>query len=138
MAQIPLGIKHERRLIVTSEMAIDFLGVDRARVLSTPCLVGLLEMACRDLVKPLLDEGFDTVGAEVSVKHLAATPVGMEIRLGCEVIAVDGRRLRFKVEAFDEADRICEGEHERFVIDVARFAARVEAKARENAREKHA
>ncbi len=116
--------------MVTSETAIDFLGLAAARVLSTPCLVGLLEMACRDSVKPLLEEGFDTVGAEVSVKHLAATPVGMQIRLLSEVIAVEGRRVRFKVEAFDEAERICEGEHERFVIDVARFAGCVEAKAR--------
>jgi len=128
MATIPAGLKGEHRRRVTDEIAINFLGLEGARVLATPAMIGLLEMTCRDSILPLLDAGFDSVGTEVNVKHLAATPMGMEVTFTSEVITVDDRRIRFKVAAFDEKEQIADGTHERFVINVERFAKRLAEK----------
>jgi fluoroacetyl-CoA thioesterase len=126
---IPIGTKGESKLRVTSENAIDFLGVPSARVLGTPYLISHLEFTARNSVLPFLEKGYDTVGARVDVRHLAATPLGMEVTFQSELIAVEDRRLTFKVRAFDEKDLISEGTHERALITVERFAARVAAKA---------
>ena len=129
MAQVPLGSKNEEKVLVTSEIAIDFLGLETARVLATPHLIGLLEMPARNAIKPHLEDGYDTVGTQVNVRHLAATPMGMSATFRAEVIAVDDRRVTCNVEAFDEKEKIAEGTHERFIVNVARFATRVQAKA---------
>jgi predicted thioesterase len=129
MNPIPVGRTHEHTILVTSELAIDFLGVEEARVLATPNLVWQLEMTCRNSIKPLLGDEFDSVGTDVSIRHLAATPMGMSVRFRSEVIHVDGNRVKFKVEAWDEADKVSEGTHERYVVHIPRFAARVAAKA---------
>src|SRR6266704_1431467 len=129
MHYIPIGTKGEERLLVTSEVAIDFLGLDNARVLATPHLIGGLEMTARNSIKPLLEEGYDSVGTQVTVSHLAATPMGMNVTFQSEVISVAERRVTFKVEAFDEKDKIAEGTHERGIINTAKFATRLAAKA---------
>ena len=128
MAEIPVGTKGEKRLLVTSENAISFLGMEGARVLSTPHMIGYMERTCRDTVLPLLEGGHDTVGTHVDVSHLAAAPLGMSVRFTAEVIAVEGRRIRFRVEAWDEKEKIGEGTHERAVINVAKFATRLAQK----------
>jgi predicted thioesterase len=125
---IPVGKDLVRRVLVTPDISIDFLGVEQARVLATPWLAWNLEITCRDLIKPCLDEGFDSVGTEVNVKHLAATPLGMTASFHAKVVHVDGNRVRFQVAAFDEKEKISEGTHERYVVNIARFASRVEAK----------
>src|SRR5579872_5188346 len=130
MAIIAAGLKGELRRRVTDDIAINFLGLEGARVLATPAMIMLLEMTCRDSILPQLEAGFDSVGTEVNVKHLAATPMGMEVTFQSEVIAVDDRRVRFKVAAFDEKEQIAEGAHERFVINVERFAKRLAEKAK--------
>jgi len=129
VANIPIGAKGETKLRVTPDIAVDFLGAEGARVLGTPYLISNLEFTARNSVLPFLDQGFDTVGARVDVRHLAATPLGMEVTFQSELIAVEDRRLTFKVRAFDEKELISEGTHERGVINVERFAARVQAKA---------
>ena len=129
MANIPVGTKGEERLLVTSDVAIDFLGVENARVLSTPQLIQHLEITARNSIKPLLEEGWDSVGTHVNVAHLAATPLGMNVTFRSEVLSVDGRKVNFKVEAFDEKEKVSEGTHERALVDIARFATRVTAKA---------
>jgi predicted thioesterase len=116
--------------MVTTDIAIDFLGRDDARVLATPWLIMLLEMTCRNLIKQHIDEGYDSVGTHVDVKHLAATPMGMRVSFHAEVVNVDERRVTCRVEAFDEREKIAEGMHERFVIHVERFAGRIQAKLR--------
>jgi predicted thioesterase len=128
MATISIGIKGEHRRHVTSDIAIDFLGVEGARVLGTPWMIMLLEMTARNSLVPLLDAGYDSVGTEVNVRHLAATPLGMEVRFESEVIAVEQRKVRFKVAAFDEKEQIAEGTHERSVINIERFAKRLAEK----------
>ncbi|MGC9973224.1 MAG: thioesterase [Bryobacteraceae bacterium] len=129
MANIPIGAKREDRLLVTGDVAIDFLGMEAARVLSTPHLIGYLEMTARNLIQECLPPGWDSVGTHVDLSHLAATPVGMAVRLCAEVISSGDRRVTCRVEAYDEREKIAEGTHERVLVDVARFAARVAAKA---------
>ena len=128
MPTIPPGTPGALRRTVTDDIAINFLGLDDARVLATPAMIMLLEMTCRDSILPLLDPGFDSVGTEVNVKHLAATPMGMEVTFKSEVLAIDQRRVTFRVAAFDEKEQIADGTHERFVINVERFAARLKEK----------
>ncbi len=129
MANIPIGTKGEQILLVTSEVAIDFLGMEGARVLSTPHMIGFMERTCRDTVLPLLDPGYDTVGTHVNVAHLAASPIGMTVTFRAEVTGVQDRRVHFRVEAFDEKEKIGEGTHERAIINVAKFAIRLAEKS---------
>jgi predicted thioesterase len=125
MATIPVGTKGEQKLLVTSEVAISFLGVEGARVLSTPHMIGFMERTCRDTVFPLLDPGHDTVGTHVNVAHLAAAPLGMSVTFTAEVLSATDRRIQFRVEAFDEKEKIGEGTHERAIINVAKFTTKM-------------
>ena len=125
---ISTGARREEKIIVTDEVAIAFLGVEGARVLSTPQMIGHMEITCRNLVLPMLDPGHDTVGTHVDVYHLAAAPLGMEVTFRAEIASVDGRKVHFKVEAFDTKEKIGEGTHERTVINVHRFTAKMKAK----------
>lgn len=128
MPGIPVGLKGEQKRSVTSDIAINFLALEGARVLATPAMIMLLEMTCRDSIFPLLDPGYDSVGTEVNVRHLAATPLGMDVTIRSEVISVDDRRVKFKVEAFDSNEQIADGTHERYVVNVERFAKRLAEK----------
>ena len=128
MANIPVGTKGAQKLLVTNENAISFLGNEGARVLSTPHMIGYMERTCRDTVLPLLDSGYDTVGTHVNVYHLAAAPIGMSVTFTCEITAVIDRRVQFRVEAFDEKEKIGEGTHERAIINIAKFATRLAEK----------
>ena len=130
MASIPAGVKGELKRQVTEEIAIDFMGIAGARVLGTPFMIMLLEMAARNSLLPLLEPGNDSVGTEVNVRHLAATPLNMEVTFKSEVISVEDRRVRFKIEAFDEKEQIADGTHERFIVNVERFAKRLAEKAK--------
>lgn len=128
MSSIPIGTKGEHRLTVTADLAINFLGLESARVLATPALIMELEMTARNSIFPLLEAGYDSVGTEVKVRHLAATPLGMEVTFRSEVIDANHRTVLFKVEAFDEKEKIAEGTHERFIVDIERFARRLAEK----------
>ena len=103
--------------------------LDMPEVLATGYLVGMMELACVHGMKPFLDWPREqSLGTMVSFQHLAPTPPGMRLRIEGEVIEVEGQRVRFKVQAWDEQERICEGTHERCVIDAARFNARLARK----------
>jgi fluoroacetyl-CoA thioesterase len=128
MADIAIGTKLEKKLLVDNEVAIDFLGLTGARVLATPWMIGWMERTCRDAVLPLLDPGHDTVGTHVDVYHLAATPMGMTVTFIAEVTSLEDRRVNFKVEAWDEKQKCGEGTHQRAIVNIARFAAKMQAK----------
>jgi predicted thioesterase len=128
MANIPIGTRGEEKRLVTTENAISFLGVEGARVLSTPHMIGLMEWTCRETVQPLLEPGYDTVGTHVNVAHLAAAPMGSTVTFTAEVLSATDRRVQFRVEAFDEKEKIGEGTHERAIINIAKFAARMAEK----------
>lgn len=123
------GLIGEMRFVVQqSDTASAIGGSTLPPVLSTPHLVSLLETTAHQAIQPFLEAGQSSVGSSISIQHLAATPVGMQIRIRIEMLSVDGRKLRFNVEAWDEIEKIAEGEHERFIIDSARFSERVEKK----------
>ena len=128
MHNIIIGTKREETLLVTTEVAISFLGLEDARVLATPQMIRYMEWTSRNLVLPLLDAGFDTVGTHVNVWHLAAAPIGMSVTFTAEITGVDGRRVEFRVEARDEKEKIGEGTHQRVIVNVAKFATRMAEK----------
>ena len=123
------GMVFERTYIVQfNDTARSSGGETLPVVLSTPRMIGLMEFTCQLLVLPHLAEGQTSVGSLVNIRHLAATPEGMTVRLRAELVEVDRRRLRFKVEAWDALEKIGEGEHERFIIDKDHFETRLEEK----------
>ncbi len=128
MAEIITGLTGEIEHLVTDQDTASRWGSGLVPVFSTPSLVGLMESAAVKALEGRLPSGQTTVGARIDVRHLAATPVGMKVHAKAELTAVEGRKLIFKVQAWDEAELIGEADHERYVIDEARFVARVEAK----------
>ncbi len=97
-------------------------------VLSTPRMISYMERTAHQALLPYLAEGQTSVGTLVNIRHLGATPVGMQVRFRAELVEVDRRRLRFKVEAWDAVEKVGEGEHERFIIDRSRFDERLAQK----------
>jgi len=128
MHNIIIGTKHEEPILVTSEVAISFLGLEDARVLATPQMIRYMEWTSRNLVLPMLDKGHDTVGTHVNVSHVAAAPIGSVVTFTSEIIAASDRRVEFRVSARSEDERIGEGTHERGIINVAKFATRLAEK----------
>ena len=129
MEEIVPGLVGQCKLVVRQENTAQHLGSGNVAVLATPEMIRLMEKAAVAAVDHLLPAGYRSVGVEVHVRHLAATPVGMRVQAQAELIAIEGRKLTFRVEVDDEAERIGEGEHGRVIIDVERFKERVEAKS---------
>ncbi len=129
MPAIPVGARRSHHQVVTPELAIDFLGPDSARVLSTPSLIGLFEMTCRNLLKEFLPAGEDSVGVWIEVRHMAPTPLGMRVTVEVEVTSLEGRRVNFSLRATDEQETVAEGSHQRYLVNVQRFSERVRQKA---------
>lgn len=122
------GIIGKEELIVNEMNTAEALGSGSLAVFATPAMIALMEKTARLSVAPFLEDGQSTVGTLVNVKHLSASPVGMKITCRTELKEIDRRRLVFHVECSDEAGIIGEGEHERFIIDEAKFMAKTEAK----------
>jgi fluoroacetyl-CoA thioesterase len=119
------GATHDLTWTVTPEKTADAMGNPGVHVFATPWVVALLEQVCGAMITPHLPPGASTVGTMVEMRHLAATPVGMEVRATATLLETDGRRFLFSVEARDARDKIAEGRHERFVVpDLAGFLAR--------------
>jgi len=127
-AQIRPGATGRAELVVGEEHTAPRIGSGRIRVLATPVMINLIEAAALDAVERFLPPGHQSLGTRLDVRHVAATPVGMRITALAQVMAVEGRSIRFRVEAHDERDLIGDGTHERVVVNVARFDARVQAK----------
>ncbi len=124
-----LGIKGETKVKVNPSNTAEAMKSGLLPVFATPMMVAIMEDAAAKSVQPHLKEGQTTVGTLVNVKHLSATPEGMEVRAESELIEVDNRRLVFDVRAYDEKGLIGEGKHERFIIDAERFMEKTNAKA---------
>ena len=128
MEEIVPGLVGQSEMVVREENTARHLGSGNVAVLATPEMIRLMERAAVAAVDHLLPDGYRTVGVELKVRHLAATPMGMRVRAQAELVAVEGRKLTFRVEADDEVEKIGEGEHKRVIIDLERFEERVEAK----------
>ena len=122
------GVSKTARIEVDRDRTIGFMG-EEGRVYGTPYLVRDIEMTCRQLILEHGDAGEDSVGTEVSIKHLAPTLLGMTAEITVAVAAVEGRKVSFTVSAKDELDQICTGTHGRFVVDTAKTVERLKAKA---------
>ena len=120
-----IGMRGEATTTVVHENTAAAVGAGGVEVFGTPMMIALMENAAWQAVAAVLDEGQVTVGTHVNVSHLAATPLGQTVRATAELIAIDGRRLTFHVEAFDERQKIGEGQHERFMVDLQRFLQRI-------------
>lgn len=132
MKQIPLGAAGTASLRVQPEhLANRFKDAMLPQVLATPVMILIMENAALNAIKPFLDPGESAVGIAVDVKHLAATPVGRDVRAMAEVVAVDGKRIDFKVSASDGGEVIGTGSHQRIVIDLGSFNERLARKSRQ-------
>jgi fluoroacetyl-CoA thioesterase len=120
------GLTGEATTTVTHENTAASVGAGGVEVFGTPMMIALMENAAWRAVVDNLDEGDVTVGTVVHVRHLAATPLGQQIRATAELIEIDGRRLVFNVEAYDENRKIGEGQHERFIVNLERFIQRID------------
>lgn len=125
---IPLGSIGSRVITVTEEHTAPFVGSGRVRVLATPVMINLFEAAALEAIEHLLPEGHQSLGTHLNISHIAATPVGMRVTATAEVIAVEGRVVRFNVSARDERELIGEGLHDRVIVNVAKFVLRVQDK----------
>ena len=126
-----IGAVVERSLVVRLEDTGARWGSGRVPVFATPCMIGEMECAAAEVVEPLLPEGYQTVGSLVNVRHLAATPVGGRVTSRAVLTGVEGRKLSYRVEAYDDAGLIGEGVHERYIIEEARFLAKAATRLRE-------
>lgn len=125
---IQTGLTCKKKITVTPEMTAAAMGSGALEVLATPSMIALMEGTAQEAVQNLLEDGQGTVGTRIDVRHLAATPVGMEVTCTAEVTEVDCRRIVFTVKAKDEKEVIGEGIHERFVIDNEKFFAKCRQK----------
>jgi len=128
LTNIQIGLKGEVTDTVTDKNIASVLGSGGLPVFATPAMITIMEKAAADAINPHLPPGCSTVGTDVNIKHLSPTPQGMKVSAKAELLAIDGRALSFKVEAFDEAGKIGEGSHERFVIEIEKFMSKAEGK----------
>ncbi len=128
MTEIKVGTTFKSCSIVSSQQLACAVGSGNLEVLSTPMMIALVENAAMNCIAPFLDEDESSVGTSVNVSHIAATPAGVMIYGIAEVIAVDGKKVKFKVETFDSKEKISEGTHTRFVIQKERFMQKVNSK----------
>lgn len=118
---IEIGIKGLAETIVEQEDTAKVVGSGDLLVYATPCMVALMEGAACESIAPLLAEGESSVGISMNVSHSSATPVGMEVRAESEVTAVEGRKVSFRIIAYDEAGEIGRADHARFIVKAERF-----------------
>jgi fluoroacetyl-CoA thioesterase len=129
MNKLTPGLTNEIETVVNEADTAERLGSGLVPVLGTPALVGLMENAAVRALEGHLPPGLTSVGGRIDVRHLAATPVGMRVHARAELVEVEGRRLAFRIEAWDEVEQVGKATHERFVVDVERFVKKAKGKA---------
>ena len=128
MKQIPVGTKGTFAKTAAQADLASQLDPSLAAVLSTPTMIGMMELAAIAATTPYLEPGESSVGMGIDIQHLAATPPGHQVRAEAELTKVEGRRLEFSVHAFDETEEIGKGVHRRAIVDAAKFNDRLKAK----------
>jgi fluoroacetyl-CoA thioesterase len=122
------GLSGTYGIVVGDEHTAPRVGSGMVAVLATPVMINLIEAAALAAIEHLLPEGYQSLGTVLNIRHIAATPVGMKARAVVEVVKVEGRTIHFSVECRDEKDLIGDGTHQRMVVNVAKFAERVQRK----------
>lgn len=126
--KLQAGMFIEKKIQTTPEMAASRFHESSPRVLSTPSLLTFMQTTCADVLAPFLDKKEMAVSIKIEMSHLASTPIGMTITIRAEVIRVDDRRIYFKVDAFDEMEKIAQGYNDMFIIDEERFERGIKRK----------
>ncbi len=126
--ELKIGMIGKTEVSVDNSNTAKAMGSGNLEVFATPAMIALMEKAATLAVAECLPEGSSTVGTMINVKHIAATPVGMNVAARATLNQIDGKRLVFTVEAFDGKDKIGEGQHERFIINVEKFMAKANGK----------
>ena len=119
--EIIVGMKGEAATMAESEDTAMEVGSGSLLVYATPCMVALMEGAACEAIQEALSDSQTTVGTELNIQHISATPVGLEVRAEAEVVAVDGKVITFEVKAFDEAGEIGKGTHKRVIVNTQKF-----------------
>jgi fluoroacetyl-CoA thioesterase len=127
--ELKLGMTGEATTTVVYENTAAAIGAGGVEVFGTPMLISLMENAAWRAVADALDEGYVTVGTHVNISHLAATPLGQQVRASAELVEIDDRNLVFNVTAYDERQKIGEGQHERAIVNLERFLSRIKARS---------
>jgi fluoroacetyl-CoA thioesterase len=122
------GMTREDSFPITVENSAIHIGSGSSRVLATPWMVAFMERVSHRLLTCCLPEGYSSVGTHLDIRHIAPTPVGATIKVRAEVLSLNENRVYFTIEAWDELEKIGEGNHERVIIDETRFLRRVEKK----------
>ncbi len=122
------GLKGEATMVVEVGNTAIEVGSGSVPVFATPMLVAIMENAAINALKGNLEEGSTTVGVEINLKHLAATPIGMMIMAEAELVEVEGRQLTFRLKAFDDVEKVGEGTHRRFILDQEKFIKKANMK----------
>ncbi len=128
LAQLTIGLKGSAEILVGPEHTAPRIGSGMVHVLATPVMINVMEGAALDAVERLLPDGHQSLGIHLDVGHYAATPTGMRLRATAALVGIEGRTMTFRVEAFDEKERVGDGMHKRVVVNVARFDERVQRK----------
>jgi len=126
--QLKPGLSGTCEIVVGTRDTAPHVGSGKIGVLATPIMVNLMESAALQAVERYMPPGHQTVGTHLDVRHFAATPVGLRVRAGAELVRIEGRTLTFRIHAEDERERIGEGVHERLIINVERFDQRMQKK----------
>jgi len=126
--KLEIGRSYSRQTRVEEWMTAEKAGNRGVDVLSTPMLVQLVEDAAMACIAPVLGAGEITLGTHVDLEHHKPVPVGFIVRTEVEVVLVDGPRISFAVQVFDEQEAVAEGTHERYIMDRAKFLAKLEEK----------
>ncbi len=125
-----IGMTNKETMKVTDVLSAKNIGSGSLNVLATPAMCALMERASMNLAAPYLESGQTTVGTSLNIKHMSATPIGMDITAVSTLTEIDGRRLVFEVSAYDAAGKIGEGTHERFIVNAEKFMNKTNSKSK--------
>ena len=128
--ELKAGLTHEMERQVTEDLSAQKVFPHVPDVYATRAMVGHFEEVCAEMVLPYLGEGEQTVGIGMKFSHIAATPIGMKVRFAAKLVEVEGKKLTFEVEGFDEVEKIGKATHDRFIINAEKFNSKIAAKGK--------
>jgi len=128
--ELKAGLTHKMERQVTEDLSAQKVFPHVPNVYATRAMVGHFEEVCAEMVHPYLGEGEQTVGIGMKFSHTAATPIGMKVRFTAKLVEVEGRKLTFEVEGFDEVEKIGQATHERFIINAEKFNSKIAQKGK--------
>jgi len=128
--ELKAGLTHKIERQVTEDLSAQKVFPHVPNVYATRAMVGHFEEVCAEMVLPYLGEGEQTVGIGMKFSHIAATPIGMKVRFNAKLVEVEGKKLTFEVEGFDEVEKIGKATHDRFIINAEKFNSKIAAKGK--------